>query len=117
MPEKSVEQLRRDYERLKASVSKIGLVQVGSVTERIDRRRNARGEMREHGPYYQWTFKEKARTRTVNLTREQARFWTKAIANQRKLEMIIERMRSISGQILRQTTESVQPRKRLNREA
>jgi hypothetical protein len=117
MPEKkSVEQLMRKYERLKASVSKIDLVQAGSITERIDRRPNAKGEMREHGPYYQWTFKEKGKTRTFNLTREQARQWTKAIANQRKLEIIIEEMRSTSRQILMQTTESVPSRKRSNHE-
>ena len=109
---KSVEKLRERYERLKASVSGLGLVQLGSITERMDRRANAKGEMREWGPYYQWTFKKAGKTRTVNLTREQARLWAKAIASHRKLEKIVDEMRSVSSRILGATTERVPPRKR-----
>jgi hypothetical protein len=111
MPGKrNVERLLARYEGLKASVSGLGLVQIGSVAERIDRRANAKGEMREWGPYYQWTFKEAGKTRTVNLTREQARVWAKAILNHRKLEKIVDEMRSVSLRILRETTQGVPPR-------
>ena len=111
MPEKkNVVRLRERYERLKASVPGLGLVQIGSITERIDRRPNAKGEMQEWGPYYQWTFKAVGKTRTVNLTREQARLWAKAIASHRKLEKIVDDMRSVSLRILRETTQGVPPR-------
>ena len=114
MPEKkNVERLRERYERLKASVAGLGLVQIGSITERIDRRANAKGEIQEWGPYYQWTFKAAGKTRTVNLTREQARVWAKAIVSHRKLEKIVDEMRSVSLRILRETTKSVPARKRV----
>ena len=57
---------------------------------------NAKGEMQERGPYYQWTFKEAGETRTVNLTHEQARLWAKAIVSYRKLKKIVDEMRRVS---------------------
>lgn len=104
---KSVEKLQERYERLKASVAALGLVQIGTVTQRMDRRPDASGRVRERGPYYQWTFKAAAKTRTVNLTREQARLWSQAIRNHRKLEKTIAEMRSVSLRILQETTTGV----------
>jgi hypothetical protein len=104
---RNVAALRARYERLKASVGALGLVLIGSVSERIDRRTDAQGRVREWGPYYQWTFKEGGKTRTVNLTREQAAVWTKAIRNHRKLEKILEELRKVSLKILEETTEGV----------
>jgi hypothetical protein len=104
---KSVEKLQERYERLKASVAALGLVQIGTVTQRMDRRPDASGRVRERGPYYQWTFKAAAKTRTVNLTREQARLWSQAIRNHRKLEKTIAEMRSVSLRILQETTTRV----------
>ena len=107
---KSVKQLQERYEQLKASVAALGLVQVGTVTPRMDRRPDASGRVRERGPYYQWTFKEAAKTRTVNLTREQARLWGQAIRNHRRLEKTIAEMRRVSSRILEETTTGVPPR-------
>jgi len=103
----SLKKLRDRYQRLKASVAALGLVQIGTVTQRMDRRPDASGRVRERGPYYQWTFKAAAKTRTVNLTREQARLWSQAIGNQRKLEKTIAEMRSVSLRILEETTTGV----------
>ena len=110
----NMEQLLARYERLKKRVMEMGPVQMGTITERMDRRPDARGEIRERGPYYQWTFKESGRTRTVNLTREQARLWRTAIANHRKLEAILKEMREVSLRILKATTAGVPPRNRQN---
>jgi hypothetical protein len=104
---KSVKKLLERYERLKASVAALGLVQIGTVTQRMDRRPDASGRLRERGPYYQWTFKAAAKTRTVNLTREQARLWSQAIRNHRKLEKTIAEMRRVSLRILEETTTGV----------
>jgi hypothetical protein len=106
----SLKQLRGCYERLKASVLDLGLVQIGTVTQRMDRRADASGQIRERGPYYQWTFKMAGRTRTVNLTREQARLWRQAIGNHRKLEKTITEMRKVSSRILDETTAGVPSR-------
>ena len=107
---KKVEKLRERYQRLQAEVAALGLVQSGTLTERVDRRPNARGEMQERGPYYQWTFKEAGKTRTVNLTREQAAAWALAIANDRKLRTILEEMRAVSLHLLQETTPRVPSR-------
>jgi hypothetical protein len=107
---KSVEKLLERYERLKASIAALGLVQIGTVSERMDRRPNAQGHVEARGPYYQWTFKVAAKTRTVNLTREQARQWVEAIQNHRRLEKTIAEMRSVSLRILQETTLGVPAR-------
>ena len=112
---KSVAALRARYERLKASIGALGLVQIGSVSERTDRRTDAQGRVREWGPYYQWTFKEGGKTRTVNLTREQAAVWTEAIRNHRKMEKILEELRKVSLKILNETTVGVVRRQPANK--
>jgi len=109
---KKVEKLRERYRRLQAEIATLGLVQSGTLTERMDRRPNAQGEIQERGPYYQWTFKEAGKTRTVNLTRAQAEVWTQAMRNDRKLKKILEAMREVSLRILQETTQGVPPRKR-----
>jgi hypothetical protein len=112
---KNVAALQARYERLKASIGALGLVQIGSVSERTDRRTDAQGHVREWGPYYQWTFKEEGKTRTVNLTREQTAVWTEAIRNHRKLEKILGELRKVSLQILNETTEGVAHRQSANK--
>ena len=54
--------------------------------------------------------KEAGKTRTVNLTREQARLWAKAIVSHRRLEKIVDDMSQVSLRILRETTQGVPPR-------
>jgi len=117
LEKKTAQRLLARYERLKASVAALGLVQIGSVTERIDRRPDARGRASERGPYYQWTFKEGGKTRTVNLTRLQAALWGKAIRNHRRLEKTLEQMRRVCLAVLRETTEGVRTRKRTERQS
>ena len=100
------------YETLKTRIGRLGLVLVGTITQRIDRRPdpNASGGLKEYGPYYQWTFKEKGKTKTVNLTAPQAREYGKAIRNHRSLEHMILEMRGLSLKILQATTEGVPSR-------
>jgi hypothetical protein len=54
--------------------------------------------------------KIKGRTVTVNLARSQARKFRKAIANQRKLEKTLCKMRAVSLQILNRSTVGVSKR-------
>ncbi len=49
-----------------------------------------------HGPYYQWTYKVKGKTRTVRLTEEQARFFEKSVTNHRQLRRIIRKREQYS---------------------
>ena len=105
MPKKkSIDQMRADYEALKRSLLEVGLVQVGSVNKRMDRRPDAKGVMRERGPYWQWTRKEGGNTKTVNLSAAQVRLWKRAIAEHRRLERTMRAMRALSLRILRKMT-------------
>lgn len=101
MSSKKAEQLQARYERLKAKLTQLGPIAVGSITRRMDRRRSASapGGWVERGPYYQWTWKEKGKTRTRNLNAEQARVIGRAIKNHRQLEKIILQMRDVSHKL------------------
>ncbi len=104
---------RKQYARLAARLSKLGLVLQGTITERTIVRENpqAQGQDKTYGPYYQWTWKRAGKTVTVNLTAPQAKAYQRAIDEHRKLEQIIEHMRTISLQILQDTTTGVKKRK------
>ena len=112
--EKSIRQCQRRYETLQTRIGQTGLLLVGTITRRMDRRADPKspGTVKEYGPYYQWTFKEKGKTKTVNLTAQQARQYGKAIRNHRALEKTILEMRKLSLKILQATTKGVPTRSR-----
>jgi hypothetical protein len=66
---------------------------------------------RTYGPYYQWTFKREGKTITVNLTKEQAKLYQRAIDNNREMEETLKEMRVLSEKILEAQTEGVKRRK------
>jgi hypothetical protein len=103
----------RQYERLKARLLKLGPVLQGSPLARTVRREDPRepGRRGELGPYYQWTRKLGGRTVNVNLSAAQARAWSRAIAQHRRLENLLEQMRQVSLKILEESTEGVKKRK------
>lgn len=91
------------------------MVLQGTITERTivrDDPKRPEGK-RDYGPYYQWTWKKKGKTVTVNLTKDQSNVYQKAIDNHRKLEAILDELRSLSLAILEATTEGVKKRKDL----
>jgi hypothetical protein len=108
-----LEKKRRRHQRLKERMSGLGLILQGTISRRkILRDDPKRPDARkEYGPYYQWTFKREGKTVTVNLTSEQAKAYQKAIDNQRKMEKLLRRMRTLSLQILEETTRGVKKRK------
>ena len=104
-----VPSLVADYERLKKGLAGVGLIAQGTIIPRritkpdpSDRRKK-----KSYGPYYQWTMKIKGRTVTINLSPSQVREFKKAIANNRKLENTLTRMRELSEQILNGSTVGV----------
>ena len=103
----------RRHGRLAARLSKLGFVLQGTITERTLVRPDPRAPDKEkvYGPYYQWTFKRKGKTATVNLTASQAKVYQRAIDNNRKMEKIIEEMRTLSLEILEAKTKGVKKRK------
>ncbi|EQD77684.1 hypothetical protein B1B_00934 [mine drainage metagenome] len=50
---------------------------------------------RLHGPYYQWTWKERGKTVTVRLTPEVARVYGAWIKNGRRLDQIARKMEAV----------------------
>lgn len=109
--DKTVEKLKRRYQRLASKLAGTGLILQGTITERIIKgEKNKEGE-KIYGPYYQWTFKREGKTVTVNLTSKQAKAYQKAIGNQRNLEKTAKEMRVLSEQILEAETQAVKRRK------
>jgi len=102
--------------KLKSKLMQTGLIAQGTITERrIERRRRRGGRTKsnaEYGPYYQWTFKRKGKTVTVNLSGRQEKTFRKAIDENRNVENIISEMRDLSLEILNLKTEGVKKRKR-----
>jgi len=111
----AVTQMERRYQRLAAQLAKLQVMVQGTITERTIERDidTTLGEKKVYGPYYQWTFKEKGKTVTVNLAPDQAKQYQYAIDEHRKMEGIVEKMRQLSRKILEMKTVGVTKRKRV----
>ena len=110
---KYIESMQKRYTKLTTRLSKLGLVLQGTITQRTIVRPDPKApkKQKNYGPYYQWTFKRAGKTVTVNLTATQAKTYQQAINNHRKMEDIVEQMRTISLQILEAKTQGVKRRK------
>ena len=110
---KTMERMEKEYARLKGRLGAVGPVLQGSILARTVAREDPRapGRMRPLGPYYQWTRKIGGRTVNVNLSPEQAKVFGRAIAQHRRLEALLERMREVSLKMLEASTEGVKKRK------
>ena len=100
--------------RFNEQVSKIqpdGYILQGTVVERY-LKRQAAGAPRRYGPYYLWTRKVDNKTKTQALTKEQAKIVQQAIDRNRQLELSLNRLRSLSEQIIWDITPCVATRKR-----
>ncbi len=104
--EKALQECQNQYDVLKSQLKDIGYVMQGSVVRRTKRCghpscRCQSGPEYEHGPYYQWTRKVKAKTVTKVLTPTEARTYKEFIQNERRLRKLIKRMYQISGRAAR----------------
>jgi hypothetical protein len=77
-------QLPAAYRRLRARLGQTGWVALGSVLER--------GRPGQGGPRYQWSRRVQGKTVTVALSPEQFAWLKVAIANQRKVERLLNQM-------------------------
>jgi hypothetical protein len=84
-PAAALRGLQQQYRRLKQELLQVGLVALGTITPRTITKRDPQDQRRKktYGPYYQWTYKVRGKTVTVNLTKDQAIEFRKAIQNQR----------------------------------
>ena len=98
------EALRRQeekYEEAKSEIVDLGFVLQGSVTERWmvcgkPACRCHEDPAARHGPYYQWSWKTLGKTHAVYLTSEQAAQCRQWVKNNRRLEKIVKRLRTVS---------------------
>lgn len=111
---KQVRSLREQYRRLKQELGQVGLIALGTITPRTITRPDPHNRRRKktYGPYYQWTYKVRGKTATINLTQKQTVEFQKAIDNQRRLEEILGKMLQVSRAILQDTTVGVRTRLR-----
>src|ERR1043166_8087184 len=63
------------------------------------------------GPYYLWTCKVKGRTRCLALSKTQDGVLAEAIANNRRLQRILDRMHALSLKLILKKTPGVRKRK------
>lgn len=99
--EEALAQLQEKFGEIKSEVEEIGFVLQGSVTERWKKCGKSACRCHDdpdewHGPYHQWSWKAGGRTSSVSLSQEQAALCRQWLKNNRKLERIIRRLRSLS---------------------
>ena len=100
------------FEALKQQILRIGYVRPGSLVRRFmpcgkPGCRCMADPPQLHGPYYQWTYRVKGKTRTVRLTEQQARFCEQCVENHRQLRRIVRKMEQHSLKKTDQTLGSI----------
>ena len=89
---KNLSRLQSEHRRLARTLAGIGFVSQGSV---FARPKGAPGSR------YQWTWKDSSqKTVSLTLSPDQFAWLRKAIANQRKVERILQKMRRLSQRIV-----------------
>ena len=103
--------LRMEYQRLRRQLVAIEWICRGSVIQRSYRRRAGKG-LKTYGPYYSWTRKVDNKTVTVALSLAQYHTLQSAIANHRRMEGVLDRMRRLSEKVVLEKTVGVTRRRR-----
>jgi len=89
---KNLPALQSEHRRLARTLAGIGFVSQGSVFARAEGAPGSR---------YQWTWKDsRQKTTSSTLSAEQFAWLRKAIANQRRVNRILEKMRRLSSRIV-----------------
>ena len=97
----AVRRLEESYRRLQHQLLELGWIAQGSLAPQPPKA-------------WRMTRKVKAKTVSLALSPEQAALYQEAIANQRKLEDILRRMRALSDQALQGSVPGVTKRRRPN---
>jgi hypothetical protein len=98
---------KTEYERLRKSLARIGYISQGSVLQRSVAASGRSG--------FQWTRKVAQKTVSVALSPPQFGALKQAVANQRKLGKILQRMERVSRQIIFASTPDTRRRKHLSK--
>jgi hypothetical protein len=100
------EKIKAEYEGLRAQLPPVGWISQGYVQDRGPG---------AGGPCYQWTRKEKGKTVSLALSREQYEALGQAIENWRKTENVLKQMQALSRQFIFGTLPDIRRRKRLTK--
>jgi hypothetical protein len=99
-------ELRTEYRRLQRQLARVGWISHGYVQDRGPG---------AGGPCYQWTRKEKKKTVSVALSKEQYQAMQAAIENWRKVRQTLARMEQISRLVIFRTLPDTRRRKPLTK--
>ena len=111
---------RQEYARLKARLREVGFICTGSLVERWmpcgkPNCACAQNPHRQHGPYFQLSWKEKGKTVSRRLSAEHATLYRQWITNRQCLEKIVQQMQRVSRQAQRQLLRPQKARKRITK--
>jgi len=95
-----------EFQRLQRQLARVGWISHGYVQDRGPG---------AGGPCYQWTRKERKKTVSVALSKEQYLWMKRAIANWRQSQRLLKRMEQISRAVLFGTVPGLLRRKPLNK--
>ena len=98
--------LRAEYRKLQRRWGEVGWISCGYVQDRGPG---------AGGPCYQWTRKERRKTVSVALSKEQYEQMMAAIGNWRELQQTLKRMEQISRTLIFETTPGPSRRKPLTK--
>jgi hypothetical protein len=98
--------LEGEYARLQARLGRLGWISQGYVQDRGPG---------AGGPCYQWTRKVKGKTVSVALSQEQYQALQTAIVNWKEAREILQRMQTLSRQVIFETLPHPQRRKQLGK--
>ena len=98
------EGIKTEFESLRGKLAQVEWVSQGYVQNRGPG---------AGGPCYQWTRKEKGKTVSVALSKEQYEAMGQAIENWRELEVILDQMQALSRQYIFGTLTDIRRRKPL----
>lgn len=104
--EEALQRCAAEYQQLKAQVQGLGYVLQGSLRERWmtcgkEACRCYHDPAARHGPYYQWSWAEKGKTRSIYLDADHAERCREWIRNNRALETLLTRLRAVSLRVAR----------------
>ena len=107
---------RREYARLRARLREIGFICEGTLVERWMQCGKpgcacASNRARQHGPYYQLSWKEKSKTVSRRLSPEHAALYRQWIANRQRLQSIVEQMHGVSKKARRHLLPAPNPQR------
>ncbi len=97
-----LERYEREYRSLTTQLAEIGFISPGSLVTRTTScgKSGCRCQAdppHRHGPYYQWSRAVAGKTVSRRLDQRQAELYRGWIANQRRLEQIVDRMQEVSA--------------------